>query len=82
LSFRFPYFIQNNIKKIFLDEPTSGLDSFTSYNVMEILGQIASNQRTVVCTIHQPRSNIFTLFDKILLLSEGFSSCLVLINLN
>jgi len=49
---------------------------------MEILGQIASNQRTVVCTIHQPRSNIFTLFDKILLLSEGFSSCLVLINLN
>jgi ABC-type multidrug transport system ATPase subunit len=56
---------------LFLDEPTSGLDSFTSYNVMETLNKIAANQRTIICTIHQPRSNIFTLFDKILLLSEG-----------
>jgi ABC-type multidrug transport system ATPase subunit len=56
---------------LFLDEPTSGLDSFNSVNVMSSLRKLASNGRTIVCTIHQPRSSIFALFDKILLLSEG-----------
>jgi energy-coupling factor transporter ATP-binding protein EcfA2/ABC-type multidrug transport system permease subunit len=56
---------------LFLDEPTSGLDSFNSVNVMSSLRKLASNGRTIVCTIHQPRSSIFNLFDKLLLLSEG-----------
>ena len=33
--------------------------------------QIAASGRTVISTIHQPRSNIFALFDKIMLLSDG-----------
>jgi len=62
----------NDPSLLFLDEPTSGLDSFTAYNIMETLINLAKNDgRTIICTIHQPRSNIFSLFDMLLLLSEG-----------
>ncbi|KAF9428734.1 hypothetical protein BGZ94_001269 [Podila epigama] len=57
---------------LFLDEPTSGLDSFNAYNVIECLVSLARNyHRTVVCTIHQPRSNIFALFDQLVLMAKG-----------
>uniref|UniRef100_A0A7S3EFB3 Probable ATP-dependent transporter ycf16 n=1 Tax=Rhodosorus marinus TaxID=101924 RepID=A0A7S3EFB3_9RHOD len=56
---------------IFLDEPTSGLDSFNALNVMQSLRNLAERGRTIVTTIHQPRSNIFKLFDQLLLLSKG-----------
>mmetsp|Transcript_4887 Transcript_4887/g.13109 ORF Transcript_4887/g.13109 Transcript_4887/m.13109 type:complete len:654 (-) Transcript_4887:39-2000(-) len=56
---------------LFLDEPTSGLDSFNALNVMYTLRKLASNGRTIVTTIHQPRSNIFSMFDYLCLLSEG-----------
>jgi len=60
-----------NPSLIFLDEPTSGLDSFNALNVMHTLRHLAERGRTIVTTIHQPRSNIFSLFDKLLLLSGG-----------
>lgn len=57
---------------LFLDEPTSGLDAYNARNVVDTLVKLAKNQsRTIVFTIHQPRSNIVSLFDKLLLLSEG-----------
>ena len=56
---------------IFLDEPTSGLDSFQAQNVMGALRDLAHNGRTVVCTIHQPRSSIFAMFDQLMLLTDG-----------
>ncbi|KAI8908931.1 hypothetical protein EDD86DRAFT_191026 [Gorgonomyces haynaldii] len=57
---------------LFLDEPTSGLDSFNAYNVIECLVGLAREfQRTVIFTIHQPRSNIYALFDQLVLLSKG-----------
>ncbi|KAG8411977.1 (ABC) transporter [Metarhizium acridum] len=57
---------------LFLDEPTSGLDSFNAYNVIECLVTLAkSYQRTVIFTIHQPRSNIVALFDRLILLARG-----------
>ncbi|KAG5980748.1 hypothetical protein E4U55_003701 [Claviceps digitariae] len=57
---------------LFLDEPTSGLDAFNAYNVVECLATLAKNyQRTVIFTIHQPRSNIVTLFDRLVLLANG-----------
>jgi len=56
---------------IFLDEPTSGLDSFNALNVMQSLRGLAERGRTIITTIHQPRSNIFSLFDQLLLLSKG-----------
>jgi len=56
---------------LFLDEPTSNLDAFQALNVMNCLRRVASGGRAVVCTIHQPRSSIYALFDQLLLLSQG-----------
>ncbi|KAG1709775.1 Protein white [Nymphon striatum] len=49
---------------MFLDEPTSGLDSFMAESVMRTLKTLASTGKTVICTIHQPSSEIFELIDK------------------
>eukprot|EP01039_Chlorochromonas_danica_P007161 gene7161-7918_t len=56
---------------IFVDEPTSGLDSFQALSVMETMKKMAANNRIVVSVIHQPRSSIFAMFDRLLLLSDG-----------
>lgn len=57
---------------IFLDEPTTGLDSVTSMDIVVMLKKLAEKYRlSIVMTIHQPRSEILELFDKILLLSQG-----------
>jgi ABC-type multidrug transport system ATPase subunit len=57
---------------LFLDEPTSGLDAFNAFNVVECLVNLVKNyNRTVVVTIHQPRSNIVALFDQLVLLAKG-----------
>ena len=57
---------------LFLDEPTSGLDAFNAFNVIECLVTLVKTyNRTVVFTIHQPRSNIVALFDQLILLAEG-----------
>lgn len=57
---------------LFLDEPTSGLDAYNAKNVIDSLVKLAKDfNRTIVFTIHQPRSNIVSLFDKLVLLSEG-----------
>ncbi|ESK86895.1 abc transporter [Moniliophthora roreri MCA 2997] len=68
---------------LFLDEPTSGLDAYNAYNVVDCLVTLARDyNRTVVFTIHQPRSNIVALFDQLVLLAMGktvysgeFSKC-------
>ncbi|KAL9602417.1 MAG: hypothetical protein Q9219_001841 [cf. Caloplaca sp. 3 TL-2023] len=68
---------------LFLDEPTSGLDAFNAFNVVECLVTLARTyNRTIIFTIHQPRSNIVALFDHLILLAKGrtvysgpFSSC-------
>jgi ABC-type multidrug transport system ATPase subunit len=57
---------------LFLDEPTSGLDAYNAFNVVECLVNLVKNyNRTVVFTIHQPRSNIVALFDHLILLAKG-----------
>jgi len=56
---------------LFLDECTSGLDSFQALRVIETIKGLARNGRTIVTSIHQPRSSIFSLFDDLILLSEG-----------
>ncbi|KAG8903628.1 hypothetical protein FRB99_002933 [Tulasnella sp. 403] len=53
------------------DEPTTGLDAFTAYSLLLTLSQLARRNRTVILTLHQPRSATFPLFDRILLLSKG-----------
>lgn len=56
---------------IYLDEPTTGLDSSISYEVMAAVRNLANQNRTVICTIHQPSPQTYLLFDKLLLLAEG-----------
>ncbi|EIW84405.1 hypothetical protein CONPUDRAFT_80755 [Coniophora puteana RWD-64-598 SS2] len=57
---------------LFLDEPTSGLDAYNAHNVVESLVTLARDyNRTVVFTIHQPRSNIVALFDQLVVLAQG-----------
>lgn len=58
---------------LFLDEPTTGLDATSSYNLVLLLKKLASPEFgiTIVLSIHQPRPEISTLFDKICLLTRG-----------
>jgi hypothetical protein len=64
-----------------LDEPTSGLDSKvrisefnnfqTALNIIEFISELSKTNRTIVMTIHQPRSDIIDLIDEMLFLTEG-----------
>ncbi|KAI8608211.1 P-loop containing nucleoside triphosphate hydrolase protein [Chytriomyces sp. MP71] len=57
---------------LFLDEPTSGLDSANALGILETIKKIAVERSMIVLmTIHQPRTEILDLFDKIILLSLG-----------
>uniref|UniRef100_K3WPQ7 ABC transporter domain-containing protein n=1 Tax=Globisporangium ultimum (strain ATCC 200006 / CBS 805.95 / DAOM BR144) TaxID=431595 RepID=K3WPQ7_GLOUD len=56
---------------LFLDEPTSGLDARSAKLIMDGVRKVADTGRTIVCTIHQPSSEVFFLFDSLLLLKRG-----------
>ncbi|MBL7964693.1 MAG: ATP-binding cassette domain-containing protein [Flavobacteriales bacterium] len=58
---------------LFVDEPTSGLSSRDSENIMDLLKELALKGRLVFVVIHQPSSDIFKLFDRLLLMDqEGY----------
>nr|XP_021155849.1 ATP-binding cassette sub-family G member 5 [Columba livia] len=54
-----------------LDEPTTGLDCLTANQIVSLLSDLAHRGRIVIITIHQPRSELFRLFDKIAIMSFG-----------
>eukprot|EP00796_Vickermania_ingenoplastis_P001342 gene1342-783_t len=55
-----------------LDEPTTGLDSVNAVRVGQLLQELAKNdRRTVIATVHSPSSELFDLFDDLLLLAKG-----------
>ncbi len=56
---------------LFLDEPTTGLDSRAAQSLIRNIRRIASSGRSIVCTIHQPSTAIFSSFDALLLLRRG-----------
>ncbi|KAG2783861.1 Pleiotropic drug resistance protein 3 [Phytophthora cactorum] len=56
---------------LFLDEPTSGLDDRAAKVIMDGVRKVANTGRTILCTIHQPSTEVFTLFDSLLLLKNG-----------
>lgn len=60
-----------NPSLIFLDEPTTGLDSTTALKILELLVKLAKSGRNVVSTIHQPSSEIFSIFDNLMLMVRG-----------
>ncbi|KAF6166988.1 hypothetical protein GIB67_030681 [Kingdonia uniflora] len=56
---------------VFMDEPTSGLDARAAAIVMRTVRNIVNTGRTIVCTIHQPSTDIFESFDELLFMKRG-----------
>ena len=56
---------------LFLDEPTSGLSSRDSDNIMDLLKELSLKGKLVFVVIHQPSSDIFKMFDRLLVLDKG-----------
>jgi len=56
---------------LFIDEPTSGLSSMDSENIMDLLRELALKGKLVFTVIHQPSSDIFKMFDKVVILDQG-----------
>jgi len=58
---------------LFVDEPTSGLSSSDAEEIMQLLAGHSAKNRIVIINIHQPSSDVFKLFDKIIVLDkEGY----------
>ncbi len=56
---------------LFVDEPTSGLSSRDSDNVMDLLKELTLKGKLIFVVIHQPSSEIFKMFDSIIILDSG-----------
>jgi len=56
---------------LFVDEPTSGLSSRDSVNIMDLLKELSLNGKMVYVVIHQPSSDIFKMFDSLIILDVG-----------
>lgn len=56
---------------LFLDEPTSGLSSRDSENILDLLKDLTLKGKLIFVVIHQPSSEIFKMFDKLLILDTG-----------
>jgi ABC-type multidrug transport system ATPase subunit len=56
---------------MFLDEPTSGLSSRDSENILDLLKELALKGKLIFVVIHQPSSDIFKMFDKLIILDTG-----------
>lgn len=54
-----------------LDEPSTGLDSDNTENVVKALRNLADTGNLVVCTIHQPSSEILEYFDQVIIMHKG-----------
>jgi len=56
---------------LFVDEPTSGLSSRDSENVMDLLRELTLKGKLIFVVIHQPSSEIYKMFDNMVILDEG-----------
>lgn len=56
---------------LFCDEPTSGLSSRDSENIIDLLKELSLKGKLVFAVIHQPSSDIFKMFDRLLILDSG-----------
>nr|QNH67908.1 ATP-binding cassette transporter subfamily G-like protein 9 [Brachionus rotundiformis] len=63
--------IITNPPLLFCDEPTSGLDAYMAIGLVEVMAEQARLGKTIICTIHQPSTQIYEKFNVLCLLSEG-----------
>ncbi|MEN8201795.1 MAG: ATP-binding cassette domain-containing protein [Bacteroidota bacterium] len=56
---------------LFVDEPTSGLSSVDSEMVMNLLREQVFKGKLVIINIHQPSSNLYKMFDRIIFMDKG-----------
>jgi ABC-type multidrug transport system ATPase subunit len=56
---------------LFLDEPTSGLSSRDSENVIDLLKELSLKGKLIFVVIHQPSSDIYKMFDKMVIMDTG-----------
>ena len=56
---------------LFVDEPTSGLSSRDSENVIDLLKELSLKGKLIFVVIHQPSSDIYKMFDKMLIMDTG-----------
>lgn len=56
---------------LYVDEPTSGLSSRDSENVMDLLRELTLKGKLIFVVIHQPSSDIYKMFDKMMILDTG-----------
>ena len=56
---------------LFVDEPTSGLSSRDSENIMDLLKELSLRGKMIFVVIHQPSSDIFKMFDTLIILDVG-----------
>jgi ABC-type multidrug transport system ATPase subunit len=64
--------LMKKLEIVFLDEPTSGLDAAAAAGIMVFLADVTKRERLItVFTVHQPSTNIFNSFDRVMLLSQG-----------
>jgi ABC-type multidrug transport system ATPase subunit len=56
---------------LLVDEPTSGLSSADSENVISLLKKQTIKGKLVIANIHQPSSDVFKMFDKLLVMDQG-----------
>jgi ABC-type multidrug transport system ATPase subunit len=60
-----------NPSVLFLDEVTTGLDATSALQLIQTLKDLTRKGRTIIVTLHQPRSEIWGLFDHLILLTGG-----------
>lgn len=56
---------------LYVDEPTSGLSSFDSERIIHMLKRQTFKGKIVIANVHQPSSDIYKLFDKLIVMDHG-----------
>ncbi|QHT71224.1 ATP-binding cassette domain-containing protein [Rhodocytophaga rosea] len=56
---------------LFVDEPTSGLSSRDSENILDLLRELTMLGKLIFVVIHQPSSDLFKMFDRLIIMDTG-----------
>ncbi len=60
-----------NPSLLFLDEPTTSMDTFTAEKIIHIILKLKQKGRTIIATIHQPNTEIYSHFDQLMIMALG-----------